>query len=381
MRPGGGYDAAVVGLGVTGAAITWFLARRGARTLALDRHRPPHSQGSSHGRTRIIRKAYFESPDYGPLLERAYAGWGAVEREAGVRLFHRTGALTVGRDGGELIERVRRSSREAGVPIRALDPGDLSSLYPALRLEKGWTGILDSEAGVLRAEESVEAFLALAGREGAHLRYEEGMSRWEETGGEVRIETPRGRYSARSVVLSPGPWLPSLAGPKLHLPLQVTREVAAWFRPVHRTMDLGPGRLPVVLQERLREGVGYIVPDFGEGIRVGFHHDGEPTDPDRTAREVKAREVEALRAFLNRAVPDAGGRLVDHSVCLYTSTPDHHFAVGPHPRASRITVVSACSGHGFKFAPALGELVADRVIEGAEPSELAPFAVDRFGPG
>ena len=369
-------DVVVVGLGAMGSAITRALARRGRRVVGLDRFSPPHALGSSHGRSRIIREAYFEHPAYVPLVQRAYELWAELEAESSRVLLQRTGGLMAGPSDGVLVAGARRSAEAHRLPCEELSGEEIRRRFPALSPLPGMVGLFEPRAGVLFPEACIEAALAGAARAGATLRLDEAVESWTADERGVSVRTARDTWSADELVFAAGAWLPRLVP---GLPLAVERQVLHWFEPLAGGTLLSPEACPIALWEFAPGRVFYTFPDLGEGVKAAIHHDGEPSDPEQVRREVGAEDVAEVRSLLARLVPAAAGRLRDSCVCLYTNTPDQHFLLDRHPRHPRILLASPCSGHGFKFAPVVGEVVADLLTSGRCRFDLRPFALDRFG--
>jgi sarcosine oxidase len=360
------WDVIVTGLGAMGSAAARELARRGLRVLGLDRYAPPHAHGSTHGRTRIIREAYFEHPAYVPLVQRAERLWVELEREVGERLFVRTGGLMIGPEDGELVRGARTSAEEHGLPHELLTSGEVRRRFPALAPEPDAVALLESRAGVLFPEACVRALLGSAARHGADLRTGEPMLTWRAEGGAVRVATAIGEHVADRLVLALGPWLPEfLNGAQIQL--KIERQMQHWFTPRANAEQFSPDNLPIALWETA-ERMFYTIPDFGDGVKIAVHHDGELTDPQRVRRTINEQEDVSARALVERFLPDAAGELRDRAVCLYTNTTDQHFVIDHHPLHHEIVIASPCSGHGFKFATVVGEIVAklaaDELVEG-----------------
>ena len=360
------WDVIVTGLGAMGSAAARELARRGLRVLGLDRYAPPHAHGSTHGRTRIIREAYFEHPAYVPLVQRAEALWKELEREVGEQLFVRTGGLMVGPERGALVRGARVSAERHGLPYELLTSSELRNRFPALAPEPQAVALLEPRAGVLFPEACVRALLRSAARDGAELRTTEPMLTWRVEGGAVRVATAVGEHVADRLVLALGPWLPEfLNGAQIQLGIE--RQMQHWFAPRDRAEDFSPDSLPIALWET-SERMFYTIPDFGDGVKIAVHHDGESTDPQRVRRTISDQEDASARTLLERFLPDAAGELRDRAVCLYTNTTDGHFVIDRHPVHPEAIVASPCSGHGFKFATVVGEIVAkltaDEPVEG-----------------
>jgi sarcosine oxidase len=371
------YDVIVVGLGAMGSASALELARRGRRVLGLDQHAPPHRLGSSHGRTRVIREAYFEHPSYVPLVRRAYERWADLEARSGRRLLQQTGGLMIGPPGATLVAGARRSAREYGIPHEELGAAEIRRRFPGHEPAEGMVGLLEQRAGLLFPEACLEAFLDQAREAGAVLQVEEAVREWRPDGQGIAVATDRGSYRAEQLVLAAGPWLPALLR-DLRLPLVIERQLHHWFEPTREPERFRAPGCPVALWEYAPDRFFATLPDVGDGFKAGIHHEGEVTDPRHVRREPTAEDEAAMRALVGRFVPEANGRLREARVCLYTNTPDHDFLIDRHPGQPNVLVVSPCSGHGFKFTSAIGEVVADLVTTGGSPFDLTPFRIDRL---
>ena len=374
------FDVVVCGLGAMGSAAAQHLARRGKRVLGIERYAPGHDGGSSHGRTRIIRLGYFEHPSYVPLLRRAYGLWRELERAAGRKLLHVTGIAEIGPPNGKLVKGTLGSARIHDLPHEVIAAPELMHRFPAFRVPPDYIAVVQPDGGMLEAEGAVAAQLALATAAGAHIRTGEQVRAVEPRAGYVRIVTDRGSIDAGAAIVTVGPWLPSFL-PALGAPLRVTREVMAWFAPADAQL-FSPGRTPVFIIES-RHGMHYGIPPHGDihaGIKVAkHHHRNEAVEPDAYDRTVSADDEALIRAALAEHIPAANGRLLAAKTCLYTMAPDSDFLIDRLPGASNVVVASPCSGHGFKFAPVIGEIVADLAITGATPHDIARFSLRRFG--
>jgi sarcosine oxidase len=378
QKPGGGYDVAVVGLGVTGSAAAWSLARRGLQVVGFEQHVSPHAYGSSHGRTRIIREAYFEHPLYVPLVRRAYELWAELERRTGRTLLRLTGGLMLGPPDSAVFGGALRSARDHGLAHEVLTASAVRRRFPGLAPADGMEAVLEPRAGLLFTEECVSALQQAAREEGAVLEQGRPVTAWQADASGVTVTTPAGAHHVEHAVLCAGPWLPRLVAP-LALPLAVERQLSHWFEPARRARDFDADRCPVTIWEHAPGRVFYTIPDpGGHGFKAGIHHDGERVDPETVHREPTRGDEDRVRAVLARYLPDANGRLLDARVCLYTNTPDEHFVLDRHPASPRVIVASPCSGHGFKFATAVGEALAGLVADGHARFDLSPFALARL---
>ena len=371
------FDVIVVGLGAMGSASLFELSRRGLRVLGIDQYEPPHRLGSTHGRTRIIREAYFEHPLYVPLVRRAYDLWDELERETRQTLFHRTGGLMIGPEDGVLVAGSRRSADEHGVPHDMLTADDVRRRWPAYDPPDGHVALFELRAGLLLPELCVETYLELARHNGATTQLGERVLEWTADGEDVSVRTDRATYRASRLVLTSGAWLPSLV-PDVPMPLTIERQMFHWFEPTARRDLHRADRCPLALWEFEPDRMVAMFPDLGDGVKTGVHHEGEATDPAIVRRTTSEAEDADIRALLARLMPDAAGRQLEARVCLYTNTPDHDFLIDAHPRHANVLLVSPCSGHGFKFASAIGEVVAELVAHGESRFDLTPFRLGRF---
>ncbi len=360
------FDVAIAGLGVMGSAAAAELARRGLRVLGLDRFTPPHALGSSHGESRIIREAYFEHPAYVPLVQRAYTLWRRLEQQAATPLLLETGGLMIGAADSELVAGARRSAEIHRLPHSVLTAAEVRERFPALSPDDDMVAVWEPRAGVLLVEACVTAQLTQAAGAGADLRYAEPVVEWSAKSDAVRVLTAKGEYRARRLIISAGAWLSDLlADDKAQFSIE--RQVLHWFAPLRHSGSFDPRQLPIHLWQLDGGRFFYGFPDIGSGIKAGFHHDGAETTADDVARDVSAEEVDIVRTALRDFVPDADGVLRASRVCLYTNTRDGHFLIDYMPDEPRVIVASACSGHGFKFAPVIGDVLAD-LVQGVRPT-------------
>jgi sarcosine oxidase len=366
------HDVIVVGLGAMGSAAACHLARRGMRVRGLDRFRPPHALGSSTGRSRIIRSAYFEHPSYVPLVLRAYALWDELAALSGRPLLRRTGGLMIGRPEGGLVSGARRSANLHGLPHELLDAAELRRRYPVLQPDADMVGVWEPAAGVLLPEDCIDAHLGLARHGGAALHFDEPVLGWQSNADGVQVFTDKGEYRATQLLLSAGAWIGALL-PSMASEISVERQSMYWFAPRERAADFAPERCPIHLWEWAPQRYFYGFPDLGDGVKLAVHHEGERSDPDQLRRSIDAAEIAAMRELVERYVPAANGALRTAEVCMYGNTRDEHFWIDRVPGQPQVLVASPCSGHGFKFASVIGEVLADLLIDGRTRFDLALF--------
>lgn len=371
------FDVAVVGLGAHGSATTFHLARRGLKVVGFDRFSPPHDQGSSTGETRIIREAYHENPVYVPLVQRAYELWGELERESGRKLYHPTRGLMIGPPSSDTVAGARRSADMHGIPYEMLTAAEIRNRFPAYNPSAETVALLEARAGALFPDACIHTHLEQAKRQGAVLRPNEAVVKWKASERRVRIQTARNEYAAERVILTAGAWLAELV-PDLGLPLRVERQVMYWFEPRMARAEHGPDRFPIFIWEFPGGRSIYGFPNFGSGMKIGIHHEGSTVDPNRVPRNVEAHEIAEMREIVRRCFPGADGPPRAAKVCLYTDTPDYAFLVDFHPRHQNVVIGSPCSGHGFKFASAMGEALADLATKGKGRFDLSVFRASRW---
>jgi sarcosine oxidase len=371
------YDVIVVGVGGMGSAACWQLARRGKRVLGIERFDIGHANGSSHGVNRIIRLAYFEHPDYVPLLRRAYHVWRETEAAFGEQLLYITGSIDAGPEGSRVVDGSLASCRTHDLAHEAMDADALRRRFPGWQLPSGYRAVFQPEGGFVASERAIAAHVMLALAAGADIHARETVTGFEVRGGGVRVTTTAGAYEARRVVLSAGAWLGDLV-PTLRLKAVPERQVIGWFAP-RTPQHFAPDRFPVG-NLASEHGHYYVLPQWGlPGVKIGrYHHLCESGHADTLSRDTGPRDTFALRRGLRAFFPDADGPVLSLRACMFTNTPDEHFIIDSLPGVPEVIVASPCSGHGFKFASVIGEILAD-LAEGRSPAfDLSLFKLDRF---
>ncbi|HEY3600672.1 MAG TPA: N-methyl-L-tryptophan oxidase [Chthoniobacterales bacterium] len=372
------YDVAVIGLGAMGSAALAESARRGARAIGLEQFARGHDLGSSSGKSRMIRKAYFEDPAYVPLLLRAYEQWRELERATGTSLLRITGLLMVGQATAEVITGACRAAREHHLALESLSAPQIRARYPMLKVLDDEVGVYEPDGGVLDPEKAVEIYLEQAANAGAHLRFETAMANWQYDG-ETFIVQLRDGTEVRSgaLILSLGPWLQDELA-KLGIAIRIQRNVQAWFTP--SANDYLAGRFPPFLLDRTGLPAPlYGFPDFGDGVKAAFHSHGELSAPDAVVREIDwARDIEPIVRAMDQWMPGAANTFRAAKPCPYSLTPDGHFVVDRHPEHPRLVLCGGFSGHGFKFAPVIGEIATDLALEGQTSPDIEFLSVRRF---
>ena len=370
------HDVIVVGVGGMGSAACYHLARRGVDVLGLERFDVPHTRGSSHGDTRIFRTAYHEHPDYVPLARAAVEEWRALDATTERDLVRTTGYVAAGPPDSETVRGARESCRTHDIDHEIYDGAELSDVVPAFDVPDDYEAVYEAEGGLLFAEECVAAHVEGTFAAGGTVRVREAVESWTETVDGVRVRTDDGTYTADHLVVAAGAWTDDLV-PELAEHLAVERQVFRWFMPPDPS-TFSPDRFPTfVLDTGDREFYGF--PSVGRpGVKVGIHHHFEETvDPDDLSTlEPRPADERALTDDAARYLPAAAGPTLSLSPCLYTNTPDRNFVVD---RVSpSVTVAAGFSGHGFKFASAVGRALADLAVEGSTDLPIDRFALDRL---
>jgi sarcosine oxidase len=378
------YDVIVLGLGGMGSAAARHLTARGARVLGLEQFTPAHALGSSHGDTRIVRMAYFEAPDYVPLLRRAYELWDALEADLGRRLFIRTGALMIGAGESEVVRGTLASVERYDLPYELLDQAAMARRFPQFALRPDEQAVFERNAGFVNPEVVVKAHLDLAARDGADLRFETPVTSWRPEPDGVVVRTGTTEFRGRRLVITAGAWADRMA-PGLGVPMRVARRVMHYVAPVASAADFAVDRFPVYVYETGARDAIYGFPwvdDPGDGVKVGFHYRGGDVDPDTVDRDVTVAEQDEMRAALADRIPGLAGLHLASKVCMYTLTPDEHFVIDHLPgHEGRVVVAAGFSGHGFKFTPVVGEILADLALAGRTELPIEFLSAQRFRNG
>lgn len=372
------YDAIVIGVGGMGSATAYHLARRGAKTLALEQFNIPNNLGASHGVNRIIRLAYAEDPSYVPLLRRAYELWRDLEKVAREQLLFITGGVDAGPLEGEIVKGSLRACGIHKLTHEVLDADSLHDKFPGFRLASDMVAVYQPDGGFVLSERSIVAHVTAALELGAHIHGREKVLSWRADGAEVRVKTDRSEYDARRLIITAGPWAASVVKELAALAIP-ERQVLAWIEPL-RPDYFCLGAFPVFNMEG-PEGRFYGFPIYGvPGFKIGkYHHRKELVmELSHMDRDCHPEDELVLREGIRRYFPDANGPTMALETCLFTNSPDEHFIIDRHPRSPKVFIAAGFSGHGFKFCSVVGEILADLALKGQTHWNISLFQLARF---
>ena len=371
------YDAIVIGVGGMGSAAVYHLARRGLQVLGLEKYSIPHEMGSSHGYSRMIRYTLQEHPSYVPLVRRSYELWHEMEETAGEELMVTTGSIRAGAPDSPFFLNAQEACDLHSIPYEILTASEVNKRFPGYRFPEEISSVYQADGGFLLPERCIVTHVQAAERAGADVHSQETVLDWEVRGDGVQVRTDRDTYTAGRLVVTAGPWAANLV-PELAAYAVPERQVMGWFQPKHPELYAADA-FPVfgVFTE---EGRYYGFPSHAvPGFKIGrAHHLLQKVDPDAIDREVHPEDEDILRQVVNRYFPLAAGKLLDGKTCMYTNTPDGHFMIGTLDGQPQVSVAAGFSGHGFKFASVIGEIMADLAQNGATEHDINLFRLDRF---
>lgn len=370
-------DVIIIGLGAMGSATSMFLSHNGIKVIGFDSYSPPHEFGSSLGHTRVIREAYHEGTTYVPIVQRAYEIWLEMNENSKVPIIETYGGLLIGRKTGD-IENALKSANKYDIPIKKMTNDEISQKFSVLNPPKEYIGLLESRGGAVFVENSINHMLNTALNNGSIHKYNERVVRWSKKSNYYLVETNLGNYKAEKLVFSSGAWITKLL-PTLKLPIKIERQVLFWFSPRKNPDKFKSINMPNSGWD-LDNGLSfYTMPNLeNRGFKVAMHHNGEFVDPDTLIRESNDSDLKMVRDFLEEYIPDGNGELIDSKVCMYTDTPDQDFLIDSHPDDENIIICSPCSGHGFKFTPAIGEICSSLIINNSTKFDLDKFSLERL---
>lgn len=379
------FDAIVLGVGSMGSATCYYLASRGYRVLGLEQFDIPHDQGSHAGQSRIIRKAYFEHPDYVPLLERAYENWKDIENKTGSQIYFPTGLLYAGKPTDILIKGVRESTEKYNLNVESLSRFDIKKRFAQFQIPKEYEVLFEPDAGFVTPERAILLFAEQAIRSGAQIHTKEKTTSWKKEGDLITVITDKSTYTCKKLIITAGAWAGSMI-PGLSSQLKVTRQVIAWVNPKERK-PFELGQFPCwMIDDHTQEGMYYGFPvlpvaKFGApiGLKVALHYPGQVTNPDSVNRIPSKEDENHLVEALDKYLPKGYESTHVLKTCLYTNTPDENFILDFLPGYDQQVVIAAgFSGHGFKFVSVVGEIMADLAMRGKTELPIGFLNAQRF---
>lgn len=378
------FDVIVIGVGSMGSSTCWHLAKRGVRVLGLDQYGIPHIQGSHHGMSRMVRLAYFEHPDYVRLLRRAYENWRAIEQDSGESLLNLTGGLYMGYEDGDLIRGSRLAAEQHQLDHEVLSREQAMRRFPQFEIADNMVAFFEKDAGYVRATPAVAAFARQAMKHGAQIHGCEAVQSWNADEHGVTVTTEKGKYAADRLIITSGAWTSQVLR-DLKIDLTVTRQTLGWFWPSEPELFESPPMTCWAMDPNpvgQFAGVYYGFPFIAHepGFKLARHWPSGATTPETIDRTIRPTDERELRDFLSNFIPKANGPLVSIKTCLYTNSADHHFIIDRHPSVGHDNVFLACgfSGHGFKFASVIGEVMADLGANGSTDLPIAFLGLSRF---
>lgn len=379
------FDVIVIGVGSMGAPACYHLARNGHKVLGIEQFDISHDQGSHAGQSRIIRMAYFEHPDYVPLLQRSYENWKSLEKQTKAKVFENCGLAYFGRPDSDFIKGIKKSSELYDVPIARSSPDKAKSLFPAFSVPDDFEVIYEPNAGFIAPERAILLYTQLAMENGATIKTRTRVQQWKQEGGKISVQTDGGTYSCNRLVISAGAWATKVI-PNFKPRLKVTKQMLAWVSPKNwDSFELG--KFPCWILEDPERGSYYgfpILPPerFGGplGLKLAHHFPGEVSDPDKVNRNVTAGTEDDIRYVLEKYMPSAQASILSLKSCLYTTTTDENFILDFLPGFNKQVVV-ACgfSGHGFKMSSGIGEVLADMSMKGKTDLPVGFLGMGRAG--
>ncbi len=372
------YDCVVIGAGGFGSAALDHVADRGASVLGIDRFGIAHDQGSSHGHTRVIRQAYFEHPDYVPLAVDSYRLWDDLAAHSSRPLIDRCGLLLAGSPDGPAVAGTREAAALHGLELESLGSDRLARDFPGFSIPEEFDAVWEAAGGYLFVEDAVAAHIDRATERGAELKTHETVVEWSRVGESFEVVTDRDRYHAGSLIIAPGAWVPDLL-PGLEVAWEIVRKPLFWFPTSTDHYDRQQGAGVFFLETPGGEFYGFPSLD-GQTVKVAEHTAGQSiADPLTVDRDVLSIDLPPLAEYLGTFMPGLSTSPSRHAVCLYTRTPDRNFIVDRHPEHARVAIACGFSGHGFKFTPVIGSVLADLALEGETSHRIEFLSATRPG--
>ncbi|MES2646496.1 MAG: N-methyl-L-tryptophan oxidase [Bacteroidota bacterium] len=379
------FDVIVLGVGSMGAATCYYLAKEGLSVLGLEQFDIPNELSSHTGQSRLIRKAYFEHPAYVPLLQKAYENWAHLENISNEKVYHETGLLYFGKAGSKLINGIHESASKYQIQLDTIDEPDLHQRYPSFHMPAGYVSFLEPRAGFITPEKAIRLYTGKAKALGASIKQNTIVLAWEKTEDGIMVQTKEQDFYAAKLVITAGPWAGKLA-PALSPLLTVTRQKIWWVNTTDNN-SFSLGKFPCwIIADDNWPGIFYGFPilpsalfEGPQGFKLAWHYPGEVINPDNKYDHIPGLDEEMNIRFMDQFFPGVYTNTLATKTCLYTNTPDEHFIIDFLPGYKKEIVIAAgFSGHGFKFASAIGEILSDLVVHGSTEISIEFLNISRF---
>ena len=379
------FDVIVIGVGSMGSATCYYLAKQGYKVLGLEQFDISHEFGSHAGQSRIIRKAYFEHPDYVPLLERAYENWKTFEKEIGEQLYFKTGLLYAGTSNNEIIKGVKHSAALYNIELEKLDLADAVKRIPQFKFPVDFEVLFEPEAGFIPPEKAIRLYASQAEKAGATIYNNEKVIEWKKDGQSVIVKTNKNTYHCNKLIITTGAWAGKMI-PGFMNKIKVTRQFVAWIK-TKNDNPFALNKFPCwMIGDDEKHGCYYGFPlldtkKFGEpaGLKLAHHFPTQITDPDNVNREITKEDMENVKYCLDKYLPGVFDSFLSTKVCLYANSPDENFIIDKLPGfEENVSIACGFSGHGFKFASVVGEILADLAMEGKTDLPIEFLNANRF---
>ena len=379
------FDVIVIGVGSMGSATSYYLAKRGYKVLGLEQFDISHEFGSHAGQSRIIRKAYFEHPGYVPLLERAYENWEALEWETGKQVYYKTGLLYAGNPNNEMIKGVERSAGLYNIDLDQMNIAAAADQFPQFKFPEDFEILLEPEAGFITPEKAIRLYASQAKKNGAAIHSNEKVIDWKKDKNIILLKTDKQTYQCDKLIITAGAWAGKMI-PGLADKIKVTRQFVAWIK-TKNDDQFELNKFPCwMISDDEKHGCYYGFPlldteKFGEpaGLKLAHHFPNEVTDPDKVDRLTTEKDIQNLNYCLNKYLPGVFDSILHTKICLYANSPDENFIIDKLPGyEENVSIACGFSGHGFKFASVVGEILADLAIEGRSDLPIEFLNAKRF---
>ncbi len=383
------FDVIVVGLGAMGSSACYYLSQSKINLLGIDQFNSPHSFGSSHGETRIIREAYFEHPLYVPLVQRAYELWSDLQQNntniksdklennenslLSERLFLKTSGLMLGKKDSGVVSGAKKSAETHNLNYQLFNSEQIKNNYPAFNLPNDNIGILENRAGILFPEKCIKNYLESAKNNGVKINCNEKMISWKSNKSNIKVITDKNVYYTDKLILSTGAWIKEIIP---NLKLKMTRQVLFWFD-TKGSEEFKPEKFPIYICEKNPEKIFYGFPDLGTGMKIAFHNHGQEINPNNLDKNIYTNEIKEIFDIVAEYFPKLKPNIIKSEVCMYTNTEDENFIIDYYPDNKRVIVASPCSGHGFKFSSVIGEILSQMANNVSPKFDLEPFKIQK----